>query len=118
MKSGELKKRVQVQALPASQAMDPKWNEPTYGDWATQATVWAGVEPLSGRELVYAGQVAADATHQVKVRFYKGLTPRMRFLYVDDVTGVSRLFNIVFVKDLNERHKEMQCFCQESPPGA
>src|SRR4051812_10415124 len=107
MKAGRMRKRVEAQKLPASQALDASWNEPTYGDWATDATVWASIEPLSGRELVFAGQVAADATHMVAVRYYQGLGPRWRFKYTDDRTNIVRYFNIVFVKDVGERHREM-----------
>lgn len=114
VEAGKLRKRVQIQALPAVQAMDPNFHEPTYADWATVDTWWASVEPLSGRELVYAGQVAADATHLVTVRYYQGLTERMRFLYVDDRTGLTRYFNVSFVKDVEERHIQQQCYCQES----
>lgn len=114
IEAGKLRKRVQIQALPTVQAIDQNWNEPTYGDWTKQADVWASIEPLSGRELVYAGQVAADATHLVTVRYFQGLMERMRFLYVDDATGATRLFNISFVKDPEENHVLQMCYCQES----
>jgi SPP1 family predicted phage head-tail adaptor len=115
MKAGKLRKRIQIQALPASPAMN-SFNEPTFADWATAATVWGSVEPLSGRELVFAAQVLADATHMVTIRYYRGLTAKMRFLYVDDATGANRIFNIAFIKDVAEGHREMQCLCNEAAP--
>lgn len=114
IEAGSLRKRVQIQALPASQAMEPNWNEALYTDWTAQGTVWASIEPLSGRELVYANQVAADATHLVTVRYFQGLAERMRFVYADDRTAQTRYFNISFVKDVEERHIQQQCYCQES----
>ena len=114
IEAGQLTKRVSLQALPANQAKSVQWNEPTYGDWSTAATVWGKIEPLSGRELVFAAQVVADATHQVTVRYYAGLSPRMRFLYTDDVTGAQRTLNIEYVKDEDERHVKQICFCREA----
>jgi len=122
VQAGKYRKRLQLQALPAGQAKDPQWNEPTYGDWAPvtdyvgtpMPPMWGSVEPLSGKELVWASEVVADATHLVKVRYYHGLTSRMRFLYVDDVTGATRILNIEYVKDVEERHVEYWCICHEA----
>jgi SPP1 family predicted phage head-tail adaptor len=112
--AGDRNKQVDIEALPANQAKDPNWNEPTYGDWAKVGSAWASIEPLSGRELVFADAVAADATHMVTVQYFQGLTERMRFKYVDDKTGSTRYFNIVFVKDVGEGHWDQQCYCQEA----
>ena len=45
-----------------------------------------------------------------------GLSPKMRFLYTDDVTGDQRIFNVEYVKDVEERHVEHQCFVHEATP--
>jgi SPP1 family predicted phage head-tail adaptor len=111
---GKLRKRVQIQSYTTN--VDPAWNEEQYDDahWPPIANVAAAVEPISGRELVYAGQVAADATHLVTIRYYQGLSEKMRLLYTDDRTGVKRYFNISFAKDWEEAHVWHLCYCSES----
>jgi len=114
--AGKLRKRVEVQQLPVPQAQNPAWNEPTFGDWATVAVRWAWVQPVSGRELVYAQQLSAEATHQITLRYYAGLTARMRLKYTDDRTGAVRYFGVEYVKDADERHVYQQCVCRENAP--
>lgn len=76
--------------------------------WATAATVWGKVEPLSGREAWQAQQVRPDVTHKVTIRAYPGLTPKHR-LRVDG----SRVFHIESVLNLEERGRVMECACRE-----
>ncbi|TXH06683.1 MAG: head-tail adaptor protein [Rhodocyclaceae bacterium] len=37
--------------------------------WADVATVWADIQPLSGREARMADRIAAEITHQITVRY-------------------------------------------------
>ena len=71
--------------------------------WSTDATVWANIRPLSGRELIAAQQVDSRVTHEITVREYSGLNSNMRFLHE------SRAFNIVSVRDIDERDKLQIC---------
>ena len=63
-KIGLLRHRVEIQQ--ATRTQD------SYGDaietWSTIATVWASVEPISGRELWQAQQAQADVTHTITIR--------------------------------------------------
>lgn len=59
--------------------------------WATDATVWASIEPLTGRELMQAMQLETPITHKVRMRYRSGVTTVRRLLYG------SRVFNIVQV---------------------
>jgi len=36
--------------------------------WQDVVTVWASVEPLSGREYFYSHQIKAEVTHRVRIR--------------------------------------------------
>ena len=38
-------------------------------EWVEVMTVWAGIQPLTGRELVSARQLASEVSHQLTVRY-------------------------------------------------
>ena len=40
------------------------------------ATVWARIDPLSGRERILAGGAGGMMSHRVTLRYFQGLTPR------------------------------------------
>lgn len=87
-------------------------NRDTHGGpvhvWSDVATVWASVEPLTGKEILDADQVKANVTHRVRIRSYDGLTPKHRFLFG------TRVLNIEVVRDIRERNVEMECLCKEA----
>lgn len=77
-------------------------------DWVDIATVWAGVEPIKGREYFAADKVRADITHRVPMRYRPGVVPttmRVKF--------GARLFNITSVIDVEERHVDLELMCTE-----
>lgn len=78
----------------------------TYG---LTATVWGSVEPLSGRELFTAQQVAARVTHKVTIRGRTELTPK------DRIQHRGRAFELDYVMDLEERRIETQAYAVEVP---
>lgn len=66
--------------------------------WSDVATVWADVQPLSGREAVIASRLAAEITHQITVRYQTAFDdPRhvaqMRVLYRNRVFSVHSALN-------------------------
>ena len=65
IRAGSLNRRVTIQQRAVTLG--------TYGEqattWTDIATVWACMEPLSGRELQAAQQLNAEVTHQVMVRY-------------------------------------------------
>ena len=75
--------------------------------WFDLATVWAFVEPLSGREAWQAQMVRPDVTHQITMRAYPGLHPRMRLKLG------TRTFNIESVIDVENRGRQHTCVCKE-----
>ena len=79
--ASELDRRVQLQApVPAASAPSDQNAEP--GDpWYTVAELWAGIRPLSGREVLLARQVVAEASHEVRIRYRGDVTSRHRFVY-------------------------------------
>lgn len=73
--------------------------------WLNVATVWADIQPLSGKEAVIANRISAELSHQIIVR-YQSLfdnpqqVAQMRVLYK------ARIFNIHSA--LNEDEKRTQ----------
>lgn len=100
MQAGRLRHRVELQR--ATDAID------AYGEqtptWRTLATVWAAVEPISGREYFLANQVNSEISARITLRHVPGvtLTPK------DRVKWGARLFDVQAVIDRDERHRELQ----------
>jgi len=77
--------------------------------WADVATIWASIEPLSGREFFAAQQVNAEVTTRIRTRYLAGIKSSMRVVYG------SRIFDIQSIIDIEERHTEMHLMCKELP---
>lgn len=109
---GKFRKRVQIQTLPPAL---PGVEQDLINGWQTQATRWASIEPLSGRELIWAAQIAADVTHRVTLPYYVLLVgnSKARFQYVDPTGGSTRIFQIESVLNLDEKNRWMVCLCKE-----
>ena|ERR1043166_7876409 len=75
--------------------------------WSTFATVFASIEPLSGRELFTAQQRVADVTHVVRLPYQPGVLPKMRLNYN------GRLFNILTVLNLQEANRKLELLARE-----
>lgn len=103
MKAGTLRHRVTLQRLVSAQGASGDLAQ----SWADVTTVYAAVEPLSGREYWQAQQVAAETSIRVRIRYRQGVEPTMRVLYG------SRILEILGIVDLEERHVELQLMCRE-----
>jgi SPP1 family predicted phage head-tail adaptor len=73
----------------------------TYGGavvtWATLATVWANVRPLSGRERADMAAIEAPASYRFTIRRRNDITEAMR------IGWNSQVFNIRFIADPGSR---------------
>lgn len=83
-------------------------------NWGEFATVWAAVEPLSGRERYeeIEAQILAIADHRVRLRYRTGLHHRMRVVWRD------RTFDVKHVANVGTRDREIHLLCEEQPDGA
>lgn len=102
--AGELRHRVSIQTRTNARTTQGGFT-PT---WATAATVWANVEPLSDSEFTKDDKQNENVTHKVRIRFYSGLDTTMRFLYRS-----TRQLNIISIRNIDERRKIMECLCKE-----
>jgi SPP1 family predicted phage head-tail adaptor len=103
VRAGRLSERVIIQT--STEARDSLGQAiPT---WTTFATRWASIEPLRGDELFKAQTINAELTHQVRIRYIAGVTPKMRVLYG------TRILRILQVADVFEEHRELVLLCAE-----
>jgi SPP1 family predicted phage head-tail adaptor len=61
--------------------------------WTEVSTVWAGVEPVSGKERIAADAVEAEVTHKVIIRYASWLTPDMRITFGDRHFDIRAIIN-------------------------
>ena len=72
--------------------------------WTSVLTVWAHIQPMSGRELLAAQAVRSETTHAIILRFHPMLSnpievSKMRVLYG------TRIFNITGCVNQDERNR-------------
>lgn len=106
MRSGDLRHRIEIQA--------PGTTQNDYGEilpaWSHFASVWAAIEPISGREYFAAQQMQAEVSHRIRIRYISGVVPTMRILH-----GL-RVFSIESVQNRDERDRELVLLCAERNP--
>jgi len=105
MNIGKLRHRISLQSITETQN--------SYGELVQTkstkpyATVWASVEPLSGREYMDAKQINAELSHKVIIRHNSSVTPE------DVVLFGSREFKIDSVINYEERGIYQVLMCKE-----
>lgn len=74
--------------------------------WTDVATVWAKVEPLTGREQIEASKLQGVVTTRVIIRYRDDVVPGMR------LTWGSKNYNIRAVICEEERDRFLQLTCE------
>lgn len=77
MQSGRLRHRVVIQSVSEAQNSVGEIIE----TWGTFATVWARIDPLSGRQLLAANQLDEPVAARMKMRYLSGVTGKMRVVH-------------------------------------
>ncbi len=105
MRIGQLRKRVAIQA----ESSTPDGAGGYTLGWATVATVWADINPVTGNEAFVAQHLEGHITHRITLRWQSGvtITSDMRVLYG------SRLFNIHAVLNNDERNQWIELLVEE-----
>lgn len=102
----------------------PVETQNTYGEpevsWRNVATgVWAGIEPLRGREYFAAKQMNAEVEARISLRWRADVTPKMRLVHgpicVCKSTATDE-YLIDTVINVNERNRELQVMCTRFAP--
>lgn len=107
MRAGDLRHRVTIQA-PAEGRDSMGAVTSTWGD---VATVWAAVEPLSGREYLAAGQMQHQVTTRIRMRYRDGITTKMRVKHGESYYDIQGVINI------DGRNRELHLMCVERSEG-
>ena len=103
MKIGDLRHRITFQ----KPVKTPDGYKGHTVNWQDVVTVWASVEPLTGREFFYAHQIKNEVSHRVRIRYRTNITAEMRIKYLE------RYMKIESVVDLKERHQFLEILCRE-----
>lgn len=103
MRAASLRHRVSIQS--ESTTLD-SYGEPTSG-WSTDETVFASIEPISGKEVDIGEGQAGIVTHRIIMRYNTNVSPKKRLLFG------ARVFGIVSVVNHEERNEFFELRCQE-----
>lgn len=103
MRAGPLRHRITFQRR---QTGTDAFGQPLAG-WEDIATVWASVEPISGRELLAAQQIQGEITHRIRCRYRDGLTAADRALFK------GRVFDLQSVINTAERGISLEILAKE-----
>jgi head-tail adaptor len=86
MNIGSLRHKVYV-FQPVDNMTDRGDNEIEYPETSTE-WYWGAIEPLQGRELLFALQLRADLTHKITLRFARDITFRTQLRWYDGVEWI------------------------------
>ncbi|SEJ31649.1 phage head-tail adaptor, putative, SPP1 family [Azotobacter beijerinckii] len=89
MRVGSLRHRLTFQRR---QTGTDDFGQPLAG-WEDIATVWASIEPISGRELLAAQQTQGEITHRIRCRYRDGLSTASRALFKERVFDLQSVIN-------------------------
>lgn len=103
MQAGLLRKRLTIQKR--SQTQDD-YGQPLLV-WTDVASVWGELTPQSGSESSSADSVIASQNYQVTIRYYPGVTEKMRIKYNNRIMDIQNVLNE------NERNRTIILSCVE-----
>jgi SPP1 family predicted phage head-tail adaptor len=103
MKIGSLRHRVALQQKTIAEDNLMQQSE----IWTEIATVWACIEPLSGREYFAAKQINAEISVRITIRYLPGIKTDIRAV----LDG--RIFEVLAVINPEERRKALILMCKE-----
>lgn len=96
--AGKLRHRVTFQSVTQTSDSAGGYTE----SWATAATVWASIEPVSAYERFVGMQTETHTTHKVMCRYNSAITTAKR------MSWDGRLFDVVSVLDIDGRHAALE----------
>jgi SPP1 family predicted phage head-tail adaptor len=103
MQAGKLRHRITIQQKGAGRTSSGAEQE----QWSTFAQTWAGFDPRSGQEFVAAGQLQGKSITAITIRYRAEIKAKMRVLFG------TRIFDIQWIKNVEERNREMLLICEE-----
>lgn len=80
--------------------------------WTGVATVWAGIEPLNGRELLAAAAVQSELSHRITIRYRSDLSDPKTVAKMRGMYG-TRIFNFSAAINTGENNVELVILASE-----
>ena len=80
-------------------------------NWTDVATVWAAIDPVSGKEFYAAEQSESEVTHKIRCRYFPWLKAELRIRY--RAKDTVRIFHIVSIIDWQNRHENVLIMAKE-----
>lgn len=115
MNAGPLRDRITIQARPSDKDGAGQRSQP-FADVATLTRVPSEVSDLTGRELVTAQAITAEASIGIRMRGFAGwraqIKPDMRAVFPQP-DGSIRLFDIKAILNPDGRDRELRFICVE-----
>ncbi len=62
--------------------------------WATDATVWASIEPVKAYERFQAAKMETPVSHKITIRYRSGVTTKKRILWGSRVLDIKGVINV------------------------
>lgn len=108
MRAGNLNKKITIQKL--GEAVDDFGGiiESGYTDFAT---VWASINPVTGKEAFLSNTDFSTVSHKIKIRYLAGIDASMRIFWND------RKFDVIYSLNYKEANKELEILCKEEVNG-
>lgn len=105
---GKMRHRITFQSFVGDG--DSYGDPPLYDDsqWEDAATLWAAIDPVSGKEFYAVEQSQSEVTHKIRCRYRAGLTTAMRIKF-----GAMRRFKIISIINWEERGESLLIMCKE-----
>lgn len=101
MLAGKMREAVTLQQKSVSRGA----NGEEVVSWSTFASVYAQVQPISGREFVALRQAQSTITHRFRIRWLTGVTTAMRVLWN------SQPYDIVEAINVDARNRQLELLC-------
>lgn len=109
MNPGKLNKRIKI--LEFAEGEDGAGgyldNWITGEGWNEIITVWANINPLSGRDLIMAQQTMSEITHKITIRYNSNIKSSHIIAYN------SRRFDIQYIRNTQEKNTYLEILCVE-----
>ena len=104
---GKMRHRISVQTYNGDLDEHGDIRDDAAENWTTDRTVWAAIDPISGREFYAAEQSQSQVTHKIRCRYFPGLKTAQRLVYS------GRIFEIASVIDWEDRHESYLIMAKE-----
>lgn len=108
MRAGSLDKKITIQQL--GNAVDD-FGGIIEGGYQDFATVWASINPVTGKEVFLSNTDFSTVSHKIKTRYLAGVDASMRIVWND------RVFEIKYFINYQEANREVEFLCEEQING-